>query len=89
VAVLRAGRLAFEGETAALAAPGRAHVVLTYQKRSATRTQEVDVQDYRQELVRLVQGGEERPFEVERLTQVELRTESLDGKLARLLTEEA
>lgn len=89
VALMRAGRLAAEHETAALAAPGRARVVLTYQKRSATRTQEVEVADYRQELVRLVQGGEDRPFEVERLTQVELKTESLDDRLARLLTEEA
>jgi ABC-2 type transport system ATP-binding protein len=88
VAIMRAGRLAAEHETAAIATPGRARVVLTYQKRSATRTQEVDVQDYRQELVRLVQGGEERPFEVERLTQVELRSESPVERLSRLLTEE-
>lgn len=88
VAVLRAGRLAFDGDTSTLAAPGRGRVLLTYQKRSAVRTQEVEVADYRSELPKLVLGGEERPFEVERLASVEVRPETLESRLARLLVED-
>lgn len=87
VAVLRAGRLAHDGEVAAIAGPGRATVKLTYQKRTTSRTEIHETQDYRKELVSLLLG-EDRPFEVERLAEVEVSSESPDARLARMLVED-
>jgi ABC-2 type transport system ATP-binding protein len=87
LAVMRAGRLAFDGDAASIATPGQARVVLTYQKRSATRTEELDLQDYRTELVSHLLG-EDRPFEVERLAKVEVRQAGLEERLTRLLVED-
>lgn len=87
VAVLRAGRLAYEGDVEAIAGPGRATVTLTYQKRTTTRRQSHELQDYRKELVSLLLG-DDRPFEVERLAEVEVHSEPIDARLARMLVED-
>ena len=92
VAVLRAGRIAREFGTASLAQPGRATVRLKYREKAGVRTHEVACDDYRADLVKLVEGRHldkkvpwataERPFEVE------VCQEPVEVRLARLLMEE-
>jgi ABC-2 type transport system ATP-binding protein len=83
VGVIRNGRLLSSNATAAIQPEGKGTVVLHYREKTGPRKEEVKVDNYRQQLTGIVTNSPSKPFEVE------IRQETLENHLDRLMTEEA
>jgi ABC-2 type transport system ATP-binding protein len=83
VGVMRNGRLLSSNATAAIQPEGKGTVVLHYREKTGPRKEEVKVDNYRQQLTGIVTNSPSKPFEVE------IRQETLENHLDRLMTEEA
>ncbi|MDB5098399.1 MAG: transporter related [Cyanobacteria bacterium RYN_339] len=82
VGVIRGGRLLSSNATAAIQPEGKGTVVLHYREKTGPRKEEVQVDNYRQQLTGIVTNSPSKPFEVE------IRQETLENHLDRLMTEE-
>jgi ABC-type multidrug transport system ATPase subunit len=83
VGVIRNGRLLSSNATAAIQPKGEGTVVLHYREKTGPRKEEVRVENYRQQLTGIVTNSPSKPFEVE------IRQETLENHLDRLMTAEA